>query len=732
MALFANSFEIEVPKLSAAKYSIDPQPSSSDPWKQLDNYERAIKSECSGSAQRINEDGKWYILSIGSHDSKPSVTTNDGTELTKIGDTTVGGESGKYQEAVIQSLRDSLGWFVTTQLDYWELGNSQRFYEWNPSDIVDGYDTYHGYSTSIEFNDGYYLTIDPTVKFISDLSVYDYLKKFGSKKVENLLLDRNCTLMSNDRHTVELVSIADDLSVSDKTMTLDGEDTSVYEYIQNNDNYSDEQAERVDPSEPLARIQFYWSDEPVDSAPSLLHPHPEEIEPSMTGYASRSSRSRWGDTERFAQDINYIQVFNTKCPVSDSPRQDGSFSLNYPPLQFGGGNEMVPGQNNAIEPDQIIHERNWRYVLRDYLEEFGPVSKHRGAAQIDLLHPDGREDTALEMFDKLQSYANEYVGITIQDRPGTVSHQDYQELREWIRRHRSNSDGVIVLLDSHSEEYHDILAELDGLPAQAIQLKTYRESFGSDGFSNSLYNVVCGLATKIGTRPFLLSSPLEADLYLGMSVTGDEVNSAAAVLISGSNGDLIHQTTNNLATGSSTVTNFEVSRRIVRQLIAEAIDRGLIEDPQSLIIHRNGQFGDAEIDGIRDGISELQDSGHINGSFDWQAIEISESSGHRLYSDTGNRTCETGAAMRLDSQNVIVSTYGKPEIHQGSPSPLHCSVSVDNGDISVEGIASDVFKLSFLNWGSPMMKMKHPLTTQLPSQMHDILSSGIPLSYPPF
>jgi hypothetical protein len=160
MSIFANSFEIEVPTLPAEIYKIDPQPSESDPWRALDSYEESIERTCRGSAHRIKNSGDWAILSIAATDSQDELQGPDGTRLVRTSETTVGGENGRYQSAVKQALRNSLEWFVTNHLDFWERGNSQAFYEWDPSNTVGMYDAYHGYKATIDYNDGYYLTVD--------------------------------------------------------------------------------------------------------------------------------------------------------------------------------------------------------------------------------------------------------------------------------------------------------------------------------------------------------------------------------------------------------------------------------------------------------------------------------------------------------------------------------------------------------------------------------------------
>ncbi len=731
MSVFANSFEVDVPTLSAEVYGIDPQPPNDNPWRALDSYETAVERNCRGSAHRIPTERGWSILSIEAMDSQNEIRASDGTKLVKVDTTTVGGDSGRYQSAVKQALRDSLEWFVTTHLDFWERGNSQAFYEWSPSGTVGMYDTYHGYKATVEYKDGYYLTVDSTVKFISSMSVAEYLSRSGRAEVEERFFNRYCTLMSDSRPSVELVSLANDLTVSDKSMMIDGEEKSVLGYIKEDNKYSQEVVDSIRPDEPIARVLFPWSDSPVDTAPSLLHPLPDGLEPRMTGYAARSAGERWSDTKRFVEKIDYIQVFGADCGVSHNPRRGGNVRK-YPSVMFGEKEILEIGQQNPLDLNQTINERNWRFLVRDFLKEFGPAVKQRGAAQIDVLHPEGRNGMAEELFSNLGKYLENFVRISVRNRPGIVSYSDYQQLREWRQRHADDSDGALVLLEDESDRYHDIAAEIEGIPTQGVRVGTYQDSLRSSGIDDAMYNVACGLATKMGVRPFLLSQALDSDLFLGMSVTGDEVNNAAAVLVSGSDGNLIGQTQSNLATGPSTVTGTDIASRIVRQQISAAVDKGSIDDIESLTIHRNGQFGDGELEGIRNGIAELQSSGDLTRDFTWQAVGVSDSSNHRLYSDGSDLTAQTGSIMPLDEESVIVVTFGEPHVHQATPNPLYCTVVDGEGKADLRAIGNDILDLSFLNWGSPMMKMKHPLTTHLPAEMHDILSKGTQLSHPPF
>lgn len=733
---FVNSFEIDVPSVTAERFRIDPQPPREDPWQVLDEYEYQAQYKLGDQAHRYAENGTWYLLSVDPDGSKSRIRLNDNTVLVREDPIELQEANDRHCEIISQTLRDQLEWFLTTQQDYWETGNTQKFYELDPSDTVDGYSAYHGFKTKISYDDGFYLTVDPAVKFVSKHPVSYYLRKFDKKAVEEKLLDRYCTLMSSDRPRVKLLSIADDLTVSDKTIENDDEKLSVIEYLESDNKYTDQKVDEINSDDPLARIRFGWMDdsESSDTAPSLLYPNPANLTDEMSDYSNRTADQRWAETRDFVEQINYLRVGGEYCDVSDKPRRKDIGVFEYPELEFGGGESFSIGDTNRVERNQTVSHSNWNYVVKDYLGEWGAASRPRGAPVIDVLHPEGRRDTALEIYEMIREYVGEYIGMPMQENPGTVAHDNRQKLREWIQRHGTTSDGVLVVLESHSDHYLDIIKELDGLPSQGIQVGTFRSALRSDReFDAEMFTTAVGLATKIGVRPYLLRRGLNADVTIGMSVAGDETNTAAAVLISGESGDLVYQTESNFATGSSTATRKDVARRIAKESIADASDRGEIDDPDSIVIHKNGQYGDNEIAGIESGIEELREERYLTGRCEWCAIELSDSSEYRIYSDD-RQDCNayTGSYAVLDSDHALVSTYGVPNIHQGSPKPIHCSVEETTGSIGMKDVVSDLFALTFLNWGFPLVRMKQPLTIYLPREMHDILATGSRLRYPPF
>jgi hypothetical protein len=186
-----------------------------------------------------------------------------------------------------------------------------------------------------------------------------------------------------------------------------------------------------------------------------------------------------------------------------------------------------------------------------------------------------------------------------------------------------------------------------------------------------------------------------------------------------------------LGQGSSTVSEGYPAKRIIQRSLkaaSSAFDRPI----ESFDIHRNGDFGDAELETLSSELPALQDQEYVHTDVSWSAVEIIENHAYRLFSEGESRAPDTGAYAKLDNDHVLVTTFGKPQIHQGTPKPILCKRRDASHDQDITVIGEDVFKLSFLNWGSPMMKMKPPVTTKIPKELNEIFEKCSRVRYPPF
>jgi hypothetical protein len=95
---------------------------------------------------------------------------------------------------------------------------------------------------------------------------------------------------------------------------------------------------------------------------------------------------------------------------------------------------------------------------------------------------------------------------------------------------------------------------------------------------------------------------------------------------------------------------------------------------------------------------------------------------------------DMGSYAQLDDETVLIVTTDAPRLGEGTPQPILCEISVEEGDFDIYSVGRDAFYLSELNWGAPSKGIKDPLTVYLTRRMNSRLSHDrvSRLTYPPF
>lgn len=734
MAVFTNSFSIDVPEIDATVYSIDPQPRESDPWKALGAYEAVLRGEVDGSVQRYYRNGEWYLLAIGTDTWIDQVRTDDGTALSLYARHTLDYSKQADRKPAVQALRDGLNNYLTWVRDFWRFGKTSRYYETEHSRVIDGYRTYDGYDVRVAYQDGFYLTVNPKTKYASDTSLYEWIQDIGVQRVEEKFEDRNFFFETKQRPTVRFVSVSRSETISDKTIPDDGGSISVIKYAERND-FPDRVVENLDPNEPVVKVQYAWSDEPVSAAPSMLRATPESLSGPMTGYAAKEADERWALIRDFTESIDYLKMGDVIAPVSDNPRKKGIGRYEYPRLSFGadGQGVLTTGVSFASDSSRQVTPESWDRAKTDYLAEFGPRTKPRGSPSVALFHQSDLQADAKAAYDDVREYLERYMNIPLATDPGIQAYDDRRALRRWVTEYGDATTAALAYLEEHTDDYYDIIEAFNGKPLQQLTHQTYRNAREAGKFSDSLYNIAIALGVKMNARPYLLTQSLSADAIIGLSVTGDKQNTATGVLVAGDSGNLIWQTEERRGTGTKTVAPERIAERILDEALQAGRESSTIDSMESVIVHRSGTFGDDEEAAVRTMVEAFEGGAGAADPLKWCVVEVQENDQYRIFDNKrDSHVCDTGAYVRLDAETIAVATWAHPLIHQGTPKNLLCQVEASEGKFDIEAIGRDVFHLSFLNWGAPQMKIKHPITTYLPREMHDILERCPKLQYPPF
>ena len=733
MATFTNSFAIDVPPIEATIYTIDPQPENTDPWTTLNHYETELENEIGGSVHRYSRKGEWYLAAIGRENRIAEHRTPEGTALAEYATLTIDESRDRDQEVVCQELRESLGGYLTRVRDFWRFRLTSQYYRTGHSQIIDGFRAHDGFDVRINHHDEFSLSINPKTKFIEDKTLYDWIREIGIEVAEDRFSGQNFFFMRDWFPVVRLVAISRSDTISDNTIPDENEGkVSIIRYAKKN-NFPEKAIENFDPDEPIVTVQFPWRDSPSSVAPSMLRGTLDELTQAMSEYSVKDASERWGMIQEFAQSISYINIGNMRANVNDDPRSNSVAAFDYPRLQFGtNGDDILALDHRFPQGRKPVTRENWGRAKSEFLKSFGPARKPRGSPALALFHHGDLKGDAVTAYDEVCHYFSEYLGIPLEADPGSIAYNDRTRLEEWIDRYGDGKSGALAYLSEFTDEYFDIIKAFQGKPIQQITHQTYRDARNSGRFSESLYNVAMGLAVKLDTRPFLLDRSLSADAVIGLSVTGDEQNTATAVMIAGETGNLVWQTETRRGTGQRTVAPEQVAKEILEEALKTAENHDEIAPLDSVIVHRSGTFGREEESAMKE-VTEVFSRDNGWEKLDWCVLEVSDTDHYRIFNDSRESyLCDTGSFARLDDETITVATWADPLIRQGTPKNIRCEIEASNADFDIVELGRDVFELSYLNWGAPQVKIKEPITTYLPSRMHDIFEHCPRLQYPPF
>jgi hypothetical protein len=731
MGRFINSFEIDVPPVTADLYNIDPQPNDNYPL--LNAHATILEKNIGGRARWYNQGDRHYIAVIGAEREYATVRSAEGAELEfaheAVLDFSKWSDFKVLQEALIEDLKQDL-----EASGYWYDSTKNTFYREDRETQIEGYDIYPGIEVRISYHDRPLITLDPTLGAIGSRTLADYLNddNWGINRVNEELVGRTFLYQTSDRTSCTVTGVFENTTVSEVPPgRFDNETLNEIE-----DRHGREVADKVDPSEPTVKIRYGNSDW-YPAAPSLLLFAPSEDRPDdISQQATFSPQERWEKVEAFREQIGNISIGTIQTDISQSPVRDGISAYGYPVLTFGDdpSTEMGIGRPNISFDGSPLTQEYWNPAKQGYLEEVGPRRTFDQNFNVAVLFPEGAEDDALSAYQKVREYVEDHLGLILSDPPGRVNYEDPHEVKDW-QQSLDNIDAGFGYIPQHDEEvYHKLIEILDGKPLQSLTAANLRSAQRSGHEGDVIANTAVGLGVKLGVIPFSIENQLDTDAYLGLSVTGRDRTVASGVIVSGTDNQILYQTEQPNPTGRSTVTNQGLAKQILIRAVQGAVTNPHSEFEQlnSLTIHRNGYLGDEEIAGLREGVEYLKSNGFVTDSFEWIGVDVQHSPTYRIYDDDGMP--DMGSYAQLDDETVLLLTTDAPRLDQGTPQPILCKIAVQEGDFDIYSVGRDAFYLSELNWGSPSKGIKDPLTVYLTRRMnrrlsHDRVSR---LSYPPF
>ena len=228
-----------------------------------------------------------------------------------------------------------------------------------------------------------------------------------------------------------------------------------------------------------------------------------------------------------------------------------------------------------------------------------------------------------------------------------------------------------------------------------------------------LTNVALNKILLVNERwPFVLGTPLHADLTVGIDVKG---NTAGFTLINRT-GNIIHPYCKS-SRQKEKLTTEQVSHEFARLVRQEA---QFIEPPaMNIVVHRDGRSYESEIEGLRRTMDSLRQDGTIDANAKLTVLEVAKTSPAplRLFDvgqdRQGNTTVsnpQVGCYMPSEDEAYLCTT-GNPFKHPGTSKPIH--VRYVEGEMPLAECLEDFYSLSTLTWTRPEDCTRNPITIKL-------------------
>jgi hypothetical protein len=450
--------------------------------------------------------------------------------------------------------------------------------------------------------------------------------------------------------------------------------------------------------------------------------------------------------ERYLKDLRFK---GTTITVSTQPEHIEQKMFRVPDLEFGRGRKLsVRGTSGASQTGLDGLGKKRIDLLRDPAAGF--FVKERFRPQYFIV-PQSVAESWGEQFladltreiDKFYPEGGGYKPdvITYRDRgPKTYREQGKAILEAMQGRTLVSAYGVVMLHNTtdKKDREHDALAAMvirelrrcdicAAVIHSAVGEQSYARITGADGksryqmksdqrgrLSGYLRNVALNKVLLTNSFwPFVLSTPLHADVTLGIDVK----NQTAAFSVIGSK-------------GTSVRALFEVSRqkeKLLKDQVLTYLARILRDEHarmkrpiESVVLHRDGRCYQSEIDGAEAAMEKLKAEGVVAASGTLTVLEIWKTAPVHLRLFDVQRT----HGSRVNVENPQVGTYtvvngnegfvcstGRAFFHKGTVQPLHVRCAREG--IPFVQALEDVYALTTLAWTRPEDCSRYPVTLKL-------------------
>ena len=293
---------------------------------------------------------------------------------------------------------------------------------------------------------------------------------------------------------------------------------------------------------------------------------------------------------------------------------------------------------------------------------------------------------------------------------------------------------VFVFEDDHPSAYYLVEHELSDARVKRIKLQTLKESFtslqaaekGANGHRRSqrdwrhlVENSALDVLQQLNCAPWTIGEDLHYDAQLAIDVGPRRRSFALSLLVC--KGDSPKSDSERVVLDTQVVpkpnSDQEKINGVVlrKHLVSLFEDNGyaFLESPiASLLVLRDGRECGDELEAIQEAKQILSEAGLMRDDVSVDVVDFHKKTlkGIRIWDNDDGfiRQAFEGASVFLDDRTAALINTGAPTLRQGTASPLLLKAQTEG--VEIEKMVRDVHACSHLNWTSPGIAQRRPLT----------------------
>lgn len=634
----------------------------------------------------------------------------------------------------------------------WQPGSGRPFFQKSSAQEISGLLRYLGFSVRAVTtpNGGLGLCVDLSNKIVSGTSLAQHLSSSDFRRCRG----QRCVYHYGHKwYEIQLRELSD-LNASEYLVPRNGDRLPLLEYI------------AAESRKPLPKELATL---PHDSSVVLYPTNMDELRGAPSGlcypiFGTDEQRARAFQEsttippqERrrlirvFVSDyLRSLRFGNVVLRVSENPVDVPQRMFTIPDYQFGNSHVLsVRGTKAAqhVSLDQVgrtraalLRDKNAGFYTTDRLDRqylvlpqtvadsFGPQFSKDLKATVEDLFPTGGYDPIVVTYNDRTSRTFVDQGRSILSaaqqhctKPGYALVMIHNTDDRLLRQHDQLAAMVVRELRkldvcaavNHSvvgHECYELVSTQKGDPFYRVREAKSRK------LSGYLRNVALNKVLLANERwPFVLASPLHADLTIGIDV---KQNTAGFTFV-GRHGSLV-RTICRESKQKEQLHPDQVKKYLLEIVREEAKDSST--PITTIVIHRDGRLWENERAGILSAFESLKSEGLVSATARLAILEIPKTSQARVrlfdVTDGGNgnpwiANPQIGCFMLNDADAYLCAT-GRAFPRRGTVRPLH--VRYIYGDIPFEDCLEDLYSLTALTWTRPEDCTRYPITIKLTDQ----------------